>query len=210
MRSTYSINSIMLRLSVLLTVFAVYSFASVSAHAQRTSSGQLYLDFTASSSIISLDPSLGGGAAIGRYNLSSRWDAGIEFLMKRDGTPYYPVYAQASYLSRFCANRSRSAQLYGGVGVLAGAEISVPESVTPSTGYQDQEDGIGVDFSQVEQMSSATAQAAFIYGVIARLEVEFFIAKTVAVVGGVRMPLTFGSTHRVVNLVGNVGLRINL
>lgn len=210
MKSLFINLRISSRLTVIVIAFVVSLLASFSADAQRTSTDQLYLDFTASSSIISSDPSLGGSISIGKYNLSSRWDAGVESFMKRDGTPYFPVYAQASYLLRFCANRSRSAQLYGGLGALAGAELSVPASLTPSTGYQDNENGIGVDFSQVEQVKSGTMTAAFIYGFSLRLEAEFFIARQVALVGSLRMPLTFGSAHKVFNLIGNAGIRINL
>ncbi|MBQ7826720.1 MAG: conjugal transfer protein TraO [Clostridia bacterium] len=186
-----------------------WALSVMPAWGQRTSNRQLYLDFTASSSVVS-DPSLGGGVSFGQYLLASRWDAGVDFLMKRDGKPYYPVYAQASYMFRFCANRSRSAHLYGGVGVLMGAEVSTPEEMTPSTGYTDEESGVGVDFSQVEEVQASVAGVAFLYGVQARLEAELFIARKVAIVGAVRMPLTFGSAHSVFNLVGTVGLRFNI
>lgn len=180
------------------------------ASAQRTSDGQLYFDLSGSASVIS-NPSLGCSARFGQYMLSSRWEVGVSGMLKRDGDKYFPVFAEASYLLRFCADRSRAVHLYGGIGILAGLEVTPPAELTPDVGV-DEGDGSGVDidFSEMEKVEMGSASTAMIYGVLPRLEAEVFIGRKVALVGAVSMPLTFGSAHGAFNLIGSVGLRFNL
>lgn len=188
----------------------VFTCISSDAYAQRTARGQYYVDAVGAASITAT-PSLGGSVQAGQYLLSSRWEAGVDLLVKRDGTFYVPVYANASYLFRLCTNSTRAISLYAGLGALMGAEITQPEAVSSDTGYGDAGgNGLDINFEEVQDAEQAPSNVAFIYGLQPKVEAELFFLKRVALVASLKMPLTFGSAHQAFNLTGNVGLRFNL
>lgn len=195
---------------VLLVVSALVLLCHRPCLAQRTYSGQYYFDVSGSASVVR-DPSLGGAVRFGQYLLSSRWEVGVQGMLKKDGVRYYPVLAEGTYLYRFCSDRSRAVHLYGGIGAHIGLEVSMPEAVKPGTGYGDAGGmGVDLDFSEVDRGGDSSPATVFLYGVQPRLEAEVFLFRRVALVGAVAMPLTFGSAHRVFNMTGTVGLRYNL
>lgn len=196
-------------LSVTIFTAVFWGIFSQDSDAQRTADKQYYLDVHGSSSLLK-SASLGGTVAFGQYFLSSRWEVAVEGMMKRGKAEYWPVYVQGTYMKRFCANRSRSVNLYGGVGALMGIEVGLPEIVSDTPGYTQNNSGINIDFSEVEAAEAATSAVSFLYGVHAKLETEMFLFKKVALVGSVSMPITVGSPNKVFHLLGGIGLRFNI
>lgn len=194
----------------LLLLVLLFIGVNSNVFAQRTANGQYFVDVSAASSILST-PSLGGSISGGSYLLSARWDAGVEMLVKKDKTLYYPTYASASLLFRLCSNSTRAISLYLGLGGLMGAEITTPEAPTSDVGYGNAGgSGVDINFDEVYEAEQAPSNIAFIYGFQPKLEAELFIFKKAALIASVKAPLTFGSAHQVLNVTGNIGFRFNL
>ena len=193
-------------------LLAVLLFICVNSDvfAQRTANRQYHVDINTTASILAT-PSLGGSIMGGQYLLSSRWEAGLELLVKRNKTLYYPTYISASYLFRLCSNSTRSINLYAGLGGLLGAEITTPEPPAADTGYGNAGgSGVDINFDEVYEAEQATSELAFIYGFQPKIEAEVFILRRMALVASIKAPLTFGSAHQILNVTGNIGLRFNL
>lgn len=182
---------------VIVTAITALLLCGEEASAQRTMSSQELL--TASYTYpFSGHGDFGLDASYGCYLLSSLWNAGIYAvtLSCSIGNARQMEYAHfcsyAEWLYRLSATRSRSINLYAGGGAFLGYEAYDPFGRLPS--YIDT--GLG--------------SGAFLYGVHAKAEAEFFIAKKLAAVLSGWVPVNFSSPLSNLNAGVRAGLRLNL
>ena len=182
-------------LSILVVVF----LCAPLSRAQRTSFGesQIAASFTATFSHV------GGELSYGQYLIRGFWltELGYHNRIERDipsgETIYYPrVQLRGGYMYRLLSNYPRSLNFYGGGDAFIGVEL----------------------FDVYRTLSESTRQAyyyngfhdyQFIYGVAPRLELECFLAPSVASLLRVRVPLCFGTPFPTLGWEVGIGAKVN-
>ena len=184
--------------AVIVTAITALLLCGEEASAQRTMSSQELL------TAHYIYPFSGRGdygldVTYGQYMLSSLWNIGISGIMySREvadagqdlGYAHLSLYGE--WLYRIAATRSRSVNLYAGGGVFIGYEAYDPFRRLPS--YIDT--GLG--------------SGAFLYGVHAKAEAEFFLAKKLAAVLSGWVPVNLSSPLSNLNAGVMAGIRLNL
>ena len=165
--------------------------------AQRTMRGESFLGADALWCAGTQSPVGGAQIHYGQYLLSSCWKAGVS-AMQLTGTdsdgysvPYAHVAAYGEWMYRLAGTRNRMLNLYGGGGVFLGYEAYGPWD---------------------EQWSLSGGQGsdgAFLYGLQAGLEAEFFFTRKLALVISGKVPVNFSSPYGWLHATAGAGLRMN-
>lgn len=164
--------------------------------AQRTMRGEYFLSAQALSGTV--PPSVTGAeVSFGQYLLSSYWKAGVTassfsgYTLSRPEAGYAHLAAYGDWMERIAATRNRMLNIYAGGGVFLGYEAYTPQTapVVSETGEQ--------------------KEGAFLYGVHAGLEAEFFVMKRLALVISGKVPVNFTSPHGWLHGSAGAGLRYN-
>ena len=177
-----SVNKIVFTLALCLL--------SAGAQAQRTSSGQGMLSFEG-------QWPHGASVSAGGYLASSLWEAGA-FAQWRCAhldaydMEYLPAAAFGDWMYRLCGTRSRALNLYAGAGVFLGWEFFDPRGTLPETVLEE------------------TGSGVFLYGALAKIQLEIFFSRTVALILSGMAPFNFSSPYSWIEPVGTFGLRIDL
>lgn len=143
-------------------------------------------------------PSVSAGAFFSQYTLNGFWEAGIvghdyTLPMSVGGRLRYDhVAACGGYQFRLVANRSRSANLYGGGGVFVGAELVDPVRELP------------------DYLSLPVPSRSFLFGIYAKTEAEFFIGRRLAITVEAGSQLTPSNKLRLVGFIAGLGLKLIL
>lgn len=164
------------------------------ASAQRTMKGQS----APSLSIVRTDSSHGGEITYNQYTLVGMWNAGIRATDYQVATTAdYPIEAiqitaTSSYLARIAATRARRLNIYGGGGIFIGYEFFDPFKKLP------------------EYIATDSQGGCFVYGILAKTELEFFVSRQFAIVGSASVPLNIQSQTGRFHWEAGIGIRINI
>ena len=162
--------------------------------AQRTMKGQSAPTLSA----IRTDSSYGGEITYNQYTLVGMWNAGIRATDYQVATTTdYPIEAiqitaTSSYLARIAATRARRLNLYGGGCIFLGYEFFDPFNKLP------------------EHIATESKSGCFVYGILARTELEFFLSRQFAIVGSASIPLNIQSQTGWFHWEAGIGIRINI
>lgn len=164
------------------------------ASAQRTMKGQS----APSLSAVRTDSSYGGELTYNQYTLVGMWNAGVrvsDYTLAT--TTEYPIEAiqiaaTSSYLARIAATRSRRLNVYGGGGIFLGYEFFDPFKKLP------------------EHIVTESKSGCFVYGILAKTELEFFLSRQFAIVGTAAIPINFQSQTGWFHWEAGIGIRINI
>ncbi len=201
-------------------------FGSVEANAQRTMRGQY---FGTVNFIDSFYPSeekgmLGIEAALGQYHGSFYWDTGFQFSPVSEKIGLGCLNVMAGVMWRPICTRDRMLNVYIGGHVIAGADFTGKRflndalsggsgTVSDTSGSEDvdslSEDVIDIDEQVGAESENDLSSTQFVYGVIPRIEFEFFPFKTIALVSGMEAPIKFKSQTSSFSARFYVGLRVN-
>lgn len=130
-----------------------------------------------------------------QYTLNGFWEAGVigadyKLPMNVGGSLHYEHLALAGgYQFRLAATRNRAVNLYGGGGVFIGAELFDPMRQLPN------------------YYALSVKQESFLYGIYAKTEAEFFLARRLAITAGASAHLT-PSSIRMFHFVAGLGLKL--
>lgn len=180
-----------------LTVILTHICTSIPAEAQRTMKGQSYIG---GQCVMSCDARLpvGGEITFGRYMLDSHVKGRISLCPDSRGLSsshrmsYLPVTVGADWMYRAAETYSRDICLYVGGGIFLGWEFYDPLRRLP------------------RYIDTGLGRSAFIYGVSPKIEAEFFISTTVAIIIGAAMPVAVSSGAEIVRTHLGTGIRINI
>lgn len=182
---------------VIVAVATALLWCGSEASAQRTMSSQELL--TAHYTYpFSGRGDFGLDVSFGKYLLASYWNAGIlgnlysQKVNNENSMQYAHLAAYGEWLYRVIGTRSRSINLYVGGGAFLGYEAYDPFKKLPS------------------YINTGLGSGAFLYGIHAKAEAEFFIAKKLAVVLSGRFPINFSSPLSNLNVNLMAGLRLNI
>ena len=140
----------------------------------------------------------GGEITFGRYMLDSHVKGSISLCPDSRGLStshrmgYLPVTVGADWMYRAAETYSRDICLYVGGGIFMGWEIYDPLRRLP------------------RYIDTGLGRSAFIYGVSPKIEAEFFISTTVAIIIGAAMPVAVSSGAEMVRTHIGTGIRINI
>lgn len=140
--------------------------------------------------------------AVGQYQSIGYWNAGVSLVdrqaVSRTGSKfsYAHTVVNGEYMFRIYGTRSRMFSFYGGAGAFLGCEINDPFRRLPAGEYITSGDG------QARNIN-------FLYGVSLRVEGEVFVAKDIAMILSVRMPVNISSSYRHCLFEVGVGVRYN-
>lgn len=177
---------------------ALYCVISPEADAQRTANSALMLTAGYSYPFSGRGDDFCLDLCCGQYRLNSYWNAGITGNLYSHGLKnesmmqYAHIAAIGEWMYRLAGTRNRAVNLYIGGGMFIGYEAYDPFGKLP------------------DYFETGLGNGAFLYGIHAKLEGEFFIWRNVAIVLGGRLPVNFTSPVSKVNYHVSAGLRINL
>lgn len=141
---------------------------------------------------------LGGELSWGQYLLNSYWQVSLngcthgKLLSTSDRLEYLQALVSGQYMYRLVGTRSRSVSLYGGGGVFLGYEFYDPWGKIPTN----LDIGIG--------------SGTFLYGVLAKVELEIFLTKRLAVILSGQTPINFSSPLGWIRWQVGAGVRVNI
>lgn len=164
--------------------------------AQRTAVGQSFVSGHLSHDFTSLK-SFGGGVSYGQYLLDSYWKASasidnrITGLSTGDSMEYTHIYVAGDWMYRCANTSSRSLSFYLGAGLFLGYEAYDLPGKLPSN------------------IDTGLGSGTFLYGLRANLELEYFVAKAIALTAGASLPIHFGSPTGWLKWSTSIGIRYN-
>lgn len=170
---------------------AAFICLAFTASAQRTTAGRGMLSAEA-------QYPCGASLSYGQYLHSSIWEAGARvqwrnYVINSEYTmPYMPLCAFADWMYRIVGTRSRVFNMYAGAGVFLGWEFYDPGKTLP-------------DF-----ISSSLSSGTFLYGVEAKLQMEVFVSKRLALLFSGVAPFNFSSPCSWIQAYGSLGIRLDL
>jgi len=195
------------RLAVLAASLLLVT-VSPPAGAQRTMRSQWYATALGTAT---LSPSAGShpgfGIEAGRYTVSARWAGGIRCIVPA-GEAAGSFTASGSWLYRIAATRSRSLSLYGGAGAFIGIDFDDALGAAEEVIRDDTASGTSSSWTK-EEAEAASPHSGFTYGLEPSLEAELFLARKVALVGAVSLPVRLATRQETLSLRGSAGIRIN-
>ena len=178
---------------------SLLAIVCANASAQRTSSGEL----EATVSFTAAPYSIGAEVSVGTYLLYTYAEGGVTLMNRkvRAGSGYDTSFLRlegyGAWMWRFFGTYSRRFNAYIGGDLFLGWEWLDPFDRLPS-------------IQSRELSSEGYSDGVFIYGLSPRLNLEFFVFPTVALVAGTRVPFTFNSqSSGIVGLEFSVGARLN-
>jgi len=187
------------KLSAALTLTMTIAMAiGIEASAQRTAERALLLSAAYSYPFGGQGGDFCVDLTCGQYLLHSYWNAGVTgdvySIPFEDGgyMQYAHTAALGEWMYRVVSTRNRAVDLYVGGGAFIGYEAYDPFSRLP------------------DDIESGYNGGAFLYGIHARLEAEFFFCRRAAVVLGGRIPINFTSPFGNINYHVSAGLRLNI
>lgn len=149
-------------------------------------------------SAVRTDSSFGGEITYNQYTLVGMWNAGArvsDYTLAT--TTEYPIEAiqitaTSSYLGRIAATRSRRLNLYGGGGIFFGYEFLDPFK------------------KLLDHIIPESKDGCFVYGILAKTELELFLSRQFAIVGTATIPINFQSQTGWFHWEAGIGIRINI
>lgn len=198
-----------IRYAALCGMVASLLFLGMEARAQRTVRGQSFIsaDFAATFSPVLSRGAKGAEVWYGQYLDVMFWQAGLQYMpgyvkdSEHSAPGCFTLSGGAMY--RLFGTRSRIFNGYVGGHALFGAEFkdgqkAIADLIVDDSGH-----------ISTEETEDPGYKTAIVYGVEPRFEVEFFPLKSVALVGGVSVPVKIQTQKDVVSARGYVGVRIN-
>lgn len=195
------------RLLIPLVAALLLTAAPQRAEAQRTMRSQWYASLlgTATLSPSALSHS-GFGIEAGRYTVTARWAGAVRCIVPEgDGAGSFT--ASGGWMYRIAATRSRALSLYGGGGAFLGIDFDDPLGAAEEVIRDDTASGTSTWTK--EEAEEASGHSGFTYGLEPALEAELFIARKVALVGALSVPVRFATRQETLSLRASAGLRIN-
>lgn len=200
-----------MRRTLILIILLTAAFSA--ARAQRTSTESILVSVEGSAAI-SGTPGSGIQVTGGKYLLDAYVKGGLGLWKYRPAQPdaqkdYMDVALTCEYMYRLFGSYSRMLNLYAGGGAFLGY-------TDKGANYHPEE----LEASEGEESSSVSAvrRNTFLSGVAASLEAEFFLTRSMALVGSLNgiIPITGDSTQRWIDLttinfhlMPSFGLRYN-
>lgn len=186
-------------LRVLITAFLLLLLSGLPGRAQRTSEGMRQLSFSVGSTL----SGVGGEAAFGMYLAGGYWlsELGVHNHRERDipsgETLHFPrLTLRGGYMLRVLSDYSRRVCLYTGADAFLGLELfDAFHTLTPEVLKGFQSKGFG--------------EVRFIYGAAPRIEAEWFVLRSTALVGRVRCPFTIGTPFPLISWEVGGGVKLN-
>lgn len=174
----------------LITLFLL-CVLPITARAQRTTCG---------GGMVSLEGfyPLGGGLSYGQYLPSSLWEVGVNGLWRdyaindEHKMQYLPVCAYGNWMYRIAATRTRSFNLYAGMGAFLGWEFYDPGKTLP------------------ESISEELSKGTFLYGINPKIQMQIFPSKRFSVLLSGIAPINFSSPCSWIQPCVSLGLRLDL
>lgn len=185
----------------LLCTVLVLCISAINANAQRTADGQTHFSIGAAYNF-----SFSASAEIrgGQYLSFGYWDVGVSapvYRYKASQTGMIfdvsHIVAEGQMMFRFFASRTRAINLYIGSGVFLGAEVTDL--------FKHLKDG---EFPTLED-GTYCKKTNFIFGLSPRVEAEFFVFPSTALLLYARTPLSFLSQYGLFNAEAGLGVRHN-
>lgn len=179
-------------------IFAIALLTAISSEmaAQRTMNGQYFVSARLSHDFSSAE-SFGGGLSFGQYLLNSYWKAtaGVDNratgLTTGHSMQYMHIHIGGDWMYRCIATNDRALSLYLGGGIFMGYE-----------GY----DTFG---TLPANISTGLDNGAFLYGIRANLELEYYFSKKVGLIAEASLPMHFGSPTGWLKWSTGLGIRYN-
>ena len=196
-----------IRRSILIIALTpiLWAVANVEASAQRTAEGSMFIGASQMVSAYAV-PSGGRELGAGGYLRSSMWKAGVRAVdwnhkVSADtGVEHDDLFDHIAWSLyggwryRLMGTYNRMFSLYLGGDIFLGLNQYEAFRKLP------------------DELATGIARCGFIYGVQPELELEVFPGRRVALILGVQLPVTLGSSLKtdIWNITGSVGARINL
>lgn len=183
----------------LIPALLLLVLSALPGRAQRTSEGMRQLSFSVGSTL----SGVGGEAAFGMYLAGGYWlsELGVHNHRERDipsgETLHFPrLTLRGGYMHRLAADYSRRVCLYGGADAFVGLELfDAFHTLSPAVLRGFQSKGFG--------------EVRFIYGAAPRIEAEWFVLRSTALVGRVRCPFTIGTPFPLISWEVGGGVKLN-
>lgn len=186
-------------LRMLIAAFLLLLLSELSGRAQRTSEGMRQLSFSVGTTL----SGVGGEAAFGMYHPGGYWlsEIGVHNHREKDipsgETLHFPrLTLRGGYMLRVLSDYSRRLCLYTGADAFLGVEFfDAFHTLSPAVLRGFQSKGFG--------------EARFIYGAAPRIEAEWFVHRSTALVGRVRCPFTIGTPFPLISWEVGGGVKLN-
>lgn len=175
------------------------------ARAQRTMKGQYFItgsfmkDFYPPTST----DVLGGEVFFGQYLGSFYWHAGLQYTPSYEKVAFGCFNVAGGAMYRLLETRSRMFNLYVGGDALFGCDYPGGRNVIRDIVVDEKTGAIKTDDLPEE------GKTAIVYGLEPRIELEFFVLKKVALVGGASAPVKVKTQQEVLTGKFFAGLRVN-
>lgn len=183
----------------LIPALLLLVLSALPGRAQRTSEGMRQFSLSLGTTL----SHMGGEAAFGVYLRGGYWmaEAGLHNRREKDipsgETLHFPrLSLRGGYMHRLAADYSRRVCLYGGADAFVGLEFfDAFHTLTPEVlkGFR------GKGFGEVR----------FIYGAAPRIELEWFILRSAALLVRVRCPFTVGTPFPLIGWEAGGGFKLN-
>lgn len=182
---------------------------SIPSNAQRTMKGQWFATADYCQDFRKEGRLLGPEVIVGQYFSGFYWDAGVSMLARladgKSGIAHRGMYLlEGGACYRLFSTRSHMVDFYVGCDVVFGYDFG-----NKVVEYKETEIDINSGLSSVVNQSAkvpVTVSHGISYGLVPKVEMEFFPLKTVAVVGGLRTRLLAQTYDTTVEATAGAGI----